>query len=53
MPRNRVLFEIGGDSWTMAGVSLVVALALIASGGILLGVLLMRATGSCSGARRR
>lgn len=48
MLEDRVLFHVGGESWTLSSTSLVLGLALIVFGGILLALLLAR-----HGQRRR
>jgi hypothetical protein len=42
MPDNQVLFQIGGDWWTLAAVCLALGLALLAIGAGLLTLLLAR-----------
>jgi Flp pilus assembly protein TadB len=42
MVENRVLFDIGGKPWTLGGVYMVLALALLVIGGSLFAVLLVR-----------
>jgi hypothetical protein len=42
MLENRVLFDIGGKPWTLGGVCMVLALALLVIGGSLFAVLLVR-----------
>lgn len=42
MPDNRVVFELGAEPWTLAGLCLVLGLGLVLLGGSLMAVLLIR-----------